>query len=205
MYTVIGFPRARTGRVIAMLEELEQSYELIPSLPHAEDVLALAPTGKIPILKDGDAVLTESVAICQYLADKHKKLTFAAGTLERARQDAFTQRIVDTIEGALWTAGKHSFVLPKDKRVPSIKPTVAWEFDRAIRQLAEAMGDGPWLMGEEFTVPDVLMTHAAAWARSAKFELPDEVIGDYVRRLESRPAWQRARERGERAMAEARG
>ncbi len=65
-----------------------------------------------------DAVF-DSVAICQFLADRHGHLTFKAGTIERAHQDSFTQFAVDDIESALWTAAKHTFVLPEEYRVPA--------------------------------------------------------------------------------------
>ena len=195
MYTLIGHPRARTGRVMWMLEELEEDYRLVPSLPHAEDVRALNPSGKIPILLDGDAVLIESIAICQYLADKHAALTFPAGSLARARQDAFTQMIGEAVESALWTTAKHSFVLPEGKRVPAIKPVAAWELARALEHLEQLMDDGPYLMGNIFTVPDVLMGHAAAWARLAKLDLPGGKLGAYLERIEHRPACAKARER----------
>jgi putative NADH-flavin reductase len=50
MYTVIGSPRSRAMRVLWMLEELEQPYELIPAAPRDEAVRAYNPAGKVPVL-----------------------------------------------------------------------------------------------------------------------------------------------------------
>ena len=86
-YTVIGHPQSRAMRVIWMLEELGEPYELQPFRPQSDEVRALNPLGKIPVLKEGEAVLTDSVAICTYLADRNGRLTAQAGTLARARQD----------------------------------------------------------------------------------------------------------------------
>ena len=58
---------------------------------------AINPSLKVPILKDGDDYVIDSVAICQYLADKHTALTFPAGTIARAHQDSFTQFAVDDV------------------------------------------------------------------------------------------------------------
>ncbi|MEZ5824550.1 MAG: glutathione S-transferase family protein [Geminicoccaceae bacterium] len=195
MLKLIGTPRARTTRVMWALEELGEEYELVPAFPHSEEIRAVNPAGKVPALVVDGTVLLESVAICQFLADRAGQLTFPAGTIERAIQDGYTQFIVDTIEGALWNAGKHTFVLPEDKRVPALKPVLRWEFARAMQDLEARFGDGPYLMGERFTIPDILMGHAAGWAKMAKFELPSGKIGDYLQRIDNRPAVERMRAR----------
>ena len=196
MYEVYGQKRNRTMRVLWMLEELGQDYELIEAAPRSETVFALNPSGKVPILKDGDLVVTDSVAICQYLADKHNALTFPAGTAERARQDALTQFVVDQIEGPLWTAAKHAFVLPEDLRVPEVKTACRFEFEKGIASLERRLGDGPYAFGEVLTVPDLLLGHCANWAQVAKFELPSEgPVAAYLDAVRARPALARAAER----------
>lgn len=207
MYTVIGLPQTRAMRVMWMLEELGQDYDLVPAAPQSEEVRALSPLGKIPILKDGEAALTDSVAICQYLADKHladtqEPLTHPAGTRERARQDGMTQFVVDEIEGALWTAAKNSFIHPQDLRVPEIKRVCRAEFATALERLAILLGDGPFVTGGTFTVPDLLLGHVAGWARAAKFDLPESgPVADYFARVTGRPALARAMRRGAEAAA----
>lgn len=202
MYTLIGYPRTRAMRVLWMLEELGEPYEYLPAAPHAPEVTALNPTGKVPVFKDGDTVLTESVAICQYLADKHGRLTYPAGTLERARQDGVTQFTVDVLEGALWTASKNSFIHPEELRVPEVKRVCAAEFADGLRHLEQLLGEGPFVMGAEFTLPDILIAHCANWARLAKFDLPETgPVADYLERVRSRPALAAAMKRGAEAIA----
>ena len=118
MYRVIGTAKSRAFRVLWMLEELGQAYEVEPAMPQSDDIRRYNPLGKVPALVDGDAVLTDSVAIMTYLADKHGAMTAPAGTPERARQDAMTLWLVDEMDALLWTAAKHSFVLPEKLRVP---------------------------------------------------------------------------------------
>lgn len=91
MYKIIGFPRTRAMRVIWMLEELGEPYELDPAMPHSDTVKALNPCGKVPVLIDGDTVLTESVAICTYLADKHGKFTFLADIASMAHETQYSR------------------------------------------------------------------------------------------------------------------
>jgi len=192
MYTVIGTVASRAMRVVWMLEELEQPYELIPANPRSSDIVTHNPDGKIPALISEGTTLIDSVAIIQFLADRHEAFTYPAGTLERAKQDSLTQFCVDEIEGALWTAAKNTFIHPEEKRVPAIKETCRYEFAMAMERLERRLGDGPYVMGDIMTVPDILIGHCAGWARVAKFDLPDGSVRDYFKRLISRPAFQRA-------------
>lgn len=191
MYKIVGFPMTRAIRVIWMLEELGETYELSPAPPRSDEIRALNPSGKVPVLIDGDLVLTESVAICTYLADKHGKCTFPAGTPERALQDSFTQFAVDVLEGALWTAAKNSFIHPEDIRVKEIKSVCKHEFSDGLKTLETRLGAGPYVMGETFTIPDIILGHCGGWAVNAKFDLPKEGrVYDYFKALRARPAYQ---------------
>ncbi|GAB4532633.1 MAG: glutathione S-transferase family protein [Roseibium sp.] len=190
MYKIIGHPQSRVLRVMWLLEELGEPYELDPVLPQSEGARAHNPSGKIPVLLTEGAALTDSVAICTYLADKHGKFTFPAGTLERARQDACTQFGVDVLEGALWTAAKNSFIHPEGVRVPAVKDVCRLEFERGLKTLETLIGDGPYLMGDSFTIADIIIGHCSGWAMVAKFDLPkDGPVYEYFKRLRNRPAF----------------
>ncbi len=191
MYTVVGALASRTFRVLWMLEELGQAYEHRPEAPHSEAVRALNPTGKIPLLLEGDAVLSDSIAILHHLADRHGALAFPPGSLERARQDALTFTLLDTLEAVLWTASRHSFVLPEEHRVPAVKESLHWEFVRNAAAFEAGMGTGPWLMGETFTVPDILLAHIWRWAGVARFAAEAPKIAAHAARCAERPAFQR--------------
>lgn len=190
MLTVIGAKGTRTRRVIWMLEELGLDYDHQDHPPRTPEVKRYNASGKVPVLLDGDLAITDSVAILQYLTDKHGRFTYPAGSPERARQDAFTFRILDEIESLLWTAARHGFILPEELRVPSIKLTLRWEFNEAINRLADDLGDGPFLMGEAMTVPDLLLVHCIGWAENAKFEITAPAILAFQERMHARPAAQ---------------
>lgn len=190
MYTVIGKQLTRCYRVLWALEELGQEYDLKPALPQSPDVLALNPSGKVPILVEDGETITDSTAIITYLADKHGQLTAPAGTLARAKQDAVTHMLLDELDAVLWTAARHSFILPEDKRVPEVKDSLKWEFARSLNRL-EARMQGPYLMGEDFTIADIICTHCLNWAYSAKFPLENKALLEYSKRMRSRPAFQK--------------
>lgn len=193
MYRVIGPTRTRTLRVLWALEELDQPYDHVGAMPHAEEVVAFNPAGKVPVLVVGGVPITDSLAIMTYLADKHGRLTFPAGTLERARQDSLTQFINDEFDQILWTAARHSFILPEDRRVPAVKDSLKWEFARSQERLVTRMAeDGPFLMGETMTIADILLTHCLGWAISAKFPVEEPRLCDYAEAMRARPAYKRA-------------
>lgn len=194
MYKVYGGKKNRSFRVLWALEELELPYELITASPRSDEIVAMNPSGKVPCFKDGEDVLTDSVAIIQYLADKHGALTFPAGTIKRGQQDGLMQFANDEMDANVWVAARHGFILPEDKRVPAIKPVLRWEFSRSMKILAERLGDNQFLMGDTFTVADIIAAHTGTWARLAKFETGQPVVEDYIDRCIARPAYKRATE-----------
>lgn len=189
MYTLIGTPFARPFRVLWALEELGQSCELSPAKPQSEEVLKYNPGGKVPVLLDGEDAIIDSVAIVQYLADKHADLTYPAGTIKRAHQDSFTQFACDDIDSILWTIAKNSFALPESVRVPQVKKACEYDFAQSMVALEKRLGDNDYVMGDRFTVPDLIIGHCAGWAIAAKLEIPKGKIADYVERIRSRPAF----------------
>lgn len=195
MYEVIGSKASRAFRVLWMLEELGLDYDHTPAGPRSAEAMAVNPTGKIPALKVDDTVVTESVAIMTYLADRYGTLAYPAGSLARARQDALTHQILDDVDCALWMAARHSFVLPEERRVPAIKDALKWEYEHSIARLADAL-EGPFLMGEAMTVPDVLLVHCLRWAEIAKFPHPGEALAAYRTRLEERAAFRKVLDMG---------
>ena len=117
MYKLIGSPKTRAFRVLWMLEELSVDYEIDPATPHSENMLAANPSGKVPALAVDGEVIIDSTAICQFLADRHDKLTFPAGTIERGLQDSWTHFVLDDVDSVLWFNGKNTFVLPEELEV----------------------------------------------------------------------------------------
>ncbi|WP_299371568.1 glutathione S-transferase family protein [uncultured Tateyamaria sp.] len=195
MYTVIGTVKSRAFRVMWMLEELGQPYTLTDAGPQSETARQHNPLGKIPALVDGEDVLTDSVAIMTYLADKHGALTAPAGTPARARQDAMTLWLIDELDATLWTHTKHSFALPEKLRVPGITPTLHKEFTRSAERYAGWLEDaGDFIMGDEITLPDLLAVHCFGWAFGAQFPALPDPIKAYSKRLRARPAFRAAQQ-----------
>jgi len=190
MYKAIGHLRSRAFRVLWTLEELGQDYEYVPFRPGSADMKAVTPSGKSPALDVDGTVITDSAAIMSFLADRHNQFTFPAGTIERAQQDSLIHQINDEMDALLWTAARHTFVLPEEKRVREVKDSLKWEFTRNCERIGSRR-QGEFLMGDQMTVPDILLTHCLNWANSAKFTCENRSLLDLADRMRARPAYQR--------------
>ena len=194
MYSVIGKTASRAFRVMWMLEEIGEDYQLVDAGPRSDEARKYNALGKIPALVDGDEVLTDSVAIMTYLGDKHGKLTAPAGTPARARQDAMTFWLIDEMDALLWTAAKHARILPEEARVPGIVDSVAAEFVRNTDTLAKRL-KGPFLMGNAMTHADILAVHCINWSVGAGFPRINDDLAGWAKTLRDRPAFKAAREK----------
>ena len=176
MYTVIGAAKNRTFRIIWMLEELGQPYQRNRAQPQSPEVTQHSVLGKLPVMVEDGEGISDSVAILTYLADKHGSLTAPAGTIARGKQDALTFQILDDLE---------------KKRVPAVKETLKWEWAKNLKTL-ERRFQGPFVMGSEITVPDILLTHTLNWAYGAKFPIESDDMMAYAKRMRERDAYLRA-------------
>lgn len=190
MYKAFGHVRSRAFRVLWMLEELGQDYEYIPFRAGSSEMKNVNPSGKAPALEVDGTILTDSVAIMSFLADRHGQLTFPCGTIERAQQESLVHQINDEMDALLWAAARHTFVLPEEKRVPEVKDSLKWEFTRNCERIGSRI-QGAFFMGDQVTVVDILATHCLNWARSAKFTCENKELLDLADRMRARPAYQR--------------
>ena len=191
-YKLVGTSASRAFRALWMLEELGLTYDHIAARLGSDEARQHNPSGKVPVLYDDAVPIPDSTAILHYLADKHGKFTFAAGTLDRARQDGLTFRLLDELDAVLWTAARHSFILPEVHRLPEIKSSLKWEFTRNQRRFSTEL-DGPFLMGAQMTVPDLILAHCLSWATNAKFPEIEPNLQRWLAAMQARPAYQQAR------------
>ena len=189
MYKVLGGTKSRAFRVYWMLEEIGVNYKGVPIKPRSIELTKINPSGKIPVLIDDNIVISDSMAILTYLADKHNKLSYPAGTKERALQDSFTFSINDEIDSILWMAAKHDFILPEDMRIKGINKSLKWEFAKNCKTLASKFTKGPFLMGDKITIPDILLTTLLRWAKKIDFQHDEKNLDEYLKMMKKRQAF----------------
>jgi len=196
-----GYRNGRTLRAAWALEEVGAAYEYIEvDLKRGEGrkpwFLAINPAGKVPVLIDGDRVITESAAICLHLAEKfpESRLLPPVGSPERTECFKWISFILTELETPLWTIAKHRFALPNERRVPAVIDTATWEFGIPVRILEAGLNRRAFLVGDSLTVADILAGHTLSWAKSTRFELSSG-LERYLAPILARDATRRARER----------
>lgn len=195
-----GYKNGRSLRALWALEEAGAAYEyvevdLFNGKAREPSFLKLNPAGKVPVLVDGEHVITESAAICLHIAEKYEStgLLPPAGTSARTDCYKWISFILTELDSALWTIAKHRFALPKDKRVSAVLETAAWEYGNGAKLLADALATSEYLVETGFSVADILAGHILLWAKSARVSIPSASLDEYLQRLQERPALARAR------------
>jgi glutathione S-transferase len=186
-----------------MLEELGEPYGIEwlaygPEGTRSDAYLAVNPMGKLPALTHAGKVITETPAICAYLAarfpekglipssnepglaDYYRWLFFAAGPLEQSI----------TVNAMGW-------VVPEDR-----KGTVGFgSHEEVLHALGLAVQQSTYVCGEQFTAADVYLASHLSWGmlfggvpKRAEFE-------SYVARATDRPAYRRADQINEDRLA----
>ncbi|MDH3748595.1 MAG: glutathione S-transferase [Gammaproteobacteria bacterium] len=185
-------PKTRSTRAIWMLEEAGLDYELAPAdirdpnRQDSEEFRAASPMGKVPALVDGDVSMSESAAICLYIADRYCSGTLAP-PVDDARRGKFLYWIMYTpavVEPAM--SERFSGVEPNRGRS-------GWgDFDLMIETWEQGLGDSQWILGDQFTAADVMLGSSAVFLRMFDM-LPDSaVLGAYADRCFGRDAYQKA-------------
>ena len=200
MLTIWGGATSRTMRAHWMAHELGLDYEhkLIGSRTGETQTDAfrrLNPKEKIPVLVDGDLVLTESAAIVTYLGDTYGKdsgLVPAPYTRERAlynQWNSFVQMELDA--HTLYVLRKHRDLADLYGEAPAAVETAIEGFKKQVAVAEQALAQRDFLVGEQFTGADVMMTTTLQWAIVYEVELTPALLA-YTKRHAARPAYKSA-------------
>ncbi len=184
-------PKSRAQIVHWMLEELGEPYQLIAmnygDALHTPEFLAINPMAKLPAIVHNGHVVTETAAICLYLADAfpeaglappadqrhayYRWILFAAGPIEQAMMDRHRQLAPDAKEQTMIGYG-------------------TWE--RAISVMASAVPATGYLTGPQFSAADVYFGSQLHWLVQFGMLEDRPAFHGYLQRLRCRPAFQRA-------------
>lgn len=194
MLKVYGFSTPNTVKVPIALEEMGLDYDLVPvnirqGAQKVPEFVALNPNGKVPVLVDGDLVLSESAAILVYLAEKTGQLLPAHGP---ARARVFEQMFFHAsgLGPAFGNAGWFRKYAPEP--VPIAIERFGTEANRVIGLLDALLARQPYVAGEALSIADIL--HFGWLWRRDFVEVSIEAAPHLQRwyaELEARPAFQR--------------
>jgi glutathione S-transferase len=200
MITVSGVPRSRTIRAIWMLEELGLPYENVKTHfatgeTRAPEFLRLNPNGHIPVLRDGDFVIWESMAINLYLARKYDKGLWPKTIEDEGRAFQWSLWAMTELEEPVITVLMHRRLLPEGQRDARKADEAAERFKKPLGVLEGALAGRSHLLGETFTVADLNVCAVVGWAPLAGLDLgAAPVVQAWLARCTARPAFARAQE-----------
>ncbi len=184
------------GRIVRwMLEEVGRPYrtELLEygTTMKAREYLAINPMGKVPTIRHGETVVTESAAICAYLAD-----AFPAAGLAPARDDRLRGPYYRWL---FFAAGPVEAAVTNRAlgvEIPAGRERMAGygTFAAMLDGLEAAVSSGEHLVGERFTAADLYVGSQLGFGMQFGMIEPRPAFEAYWSRLSARPAHQRARE-----------
>jgi glutathione S-transferase len=198
---VYHHPFTRASATVWMLEEVGVEYELrhvdvMTGKHKAPELVALNPMGKLPILVDGDVVVTESAAIGLYLADR-----YAPGRLAPALDDPARGTYLR------WSLFSPSVIEPaamaKLGGWPVKETAAGWgTYETVLDAIDSAIAGRDYLLGDRFSMADVIFGGTLRYMLTFKMLDPRPAFTAYVERLDARPAYQRAAARNAAIAAE---
>jgi glutathione S-transferase len=188
-------PQSRGRMVRWMLEEVGQPYrtEVLDygTTMKAPAYLAINPMGKVPALAHGDAVVTECAAICAYLADAFPQAKLAPPPGDRLRAPYYRWMFfaAGPVEAAVSNKAL-GLVVPQERERMMGYGTV----DRALATLEDAVSQGQYLVGDNFSAADLYVGSHLAFGMMFGTIDKRPAFQQYVQRLTARPAFMRAQE-----------
>ncbi len=200
---------ARSFRALWALEEVGQPYrlEMLPFPPRllAREYLKINPLGTIPLLIDGDVRMTESAAICQYLAERYAGPPLAVRPNEpgySAYLNAlhFGEATLTFPQAVMLRYGQFE---PSDRRLPqAVDDYGRWTLGRLVG-FESLMGGAEHVAAGRFTVADISIGYALMLLKYTKlFDQAPASLRAYYGRLKQRPAFRRAKAAQQAAATE---
>jgi glutathione S-transferase len=203
MVTVYSAPNTRAIRVIWVLEEIGVKAEIksmpYPPRQHAPDYFAVNPTGLVPLLIDGEVRLSESMAICDYLATKHgSPLVVPTNDPERPQ---FLQWLWYGESTLMTPLSRLNIVRQVERQVegkggPEVDAIIAGARDHVaerLKMLEQRLEGRDFLVAGRLTLADISVgypLHLIGLLGVDNLLGPRSVA--YRERLRARPAYQRA-------------
>lgn len=183
----------RATRPRWLLEELGVPYELVVvdmqgGQHKSAEHMAIHPLGKVPALEDEGQVLIESVAICQYLADKFSEKGLGPTRSDAAAYYTWTIYAQVTLEPEIFRYFRSSnarFGTPD----PEVAAAAKLEFHKLSQLLEKHFEKNTFVCGERFSAADVVVGSNLAWARGMGLLEALPACDAYTQRLMARPAF----------------
>ncbi len=199
MITLYHCVSARSFRPLWLLEELGLPYELkmLPFPPRAlaRPFLQENPLGTVPLLVDGETRMTESAAICEYLAARH-----SPGNLNVAMDEPAYGAYLNWLHMSDATLTfpqtlvlRYTHFEPAERKQPQVAEDYGRWFLARLRAVDAVVQQQDFLCAGRFTAADVAVAYALMLASHLGLDAQfSPAVAAYWSRLQARPAFQRA-------------
>lgn len=175
--------------------------DLMTGAHHAEPFKSLNPAGLVPVLEDGDFVLSESSSILQYLADKVDSAAYPKDLKKRARVNERMDWFNSNFYRELGYHLAYPQLFPQHARTPEAAQTatVAWGRDKTEQMLGvldrHFIGSHKYLAGDELTIADYFGSQILAVGDLIGMKLdrfPN--VNRWMTSMRERPNWKKVNE-----------
>ena len=186
-----GTPPTRALRVQWLLNELGVECEVIDLNPMdpSPELLKLNPAGKLPVLVDGDVVITESAAIPLYLAEKYPEKGFIPADLaNRGQMYRWIFFLVTEIEQPLWRIALNTQIYAEEDRVPADIANATRDCKKMVAVFENHMTDRDFVVGDRLSVADFIAAYTLDWANEAQMLGDAPRLTAYVETMYARAA-----------------
>jgi glutathione S-transferase len=179
-----------------MLEELGVPYRIeLVRVDRKEqksaDYLALNPMGKLPTLVHRGVVVTETAAICMYLADAFPEAKLAPA-LDDPRRGTYVRWFFFAAN-----CFEHALADRMFAREAARPLALGYgSYDDTLNALEKAVTPGPFILGDQFTAVDLFVAAQIGWGKMAKALDTRPAFDAFTLRCRKRPAFARFTEQG---------
>jgi glutathione S-transferase len=189
--TLYTNPQSRGRIAMWMMEEVGQPFNAVVveygAPMRTPEFLALNPMGKVPVLTHGNAVVTETAAICAYMAETFPEAGLAPRPGERADYYRWLFFAAGPLETAV-SARAMGLEAPTEQR-----GRVGYgNYETTIAALEAKFSASDYVAGGRFTAADVYVGSHLIWGLMFKTIPSSPAFRDYRERLMARPAYRRA-------------
>lgn len=201
MITVHHLNNSRSQRILWLLEELGLAYEIKryqrdPKTSLAPPELkAISPLGKSPVIEAGPLVLTESGAIVDYLIRRHGDGRLQPDPASPA-YDEYVKWLHFAEGSAMLPFMLHLYVGRLGEGGAPLQPRIQSELANFLGYIDAALRDTPFLMGQELSGADIQLSFVGELAKVQRMDAPYPHLQAWMARLQARPAYRQAIERG---------
>lgn len=154
-------------------------------MENGDDFLKVNPKGQVPaLLLDDNTLLTEGVAIMQYLADSvaDRQLLAPVGSINRYKTLEWLNFIATELH-------KGFTPLFRPDTPEEYKPAVRALLDKKLAYVDESLANAEWITGSRFSIADAYLFTVLRWAFAVKLDMAGyKHIADYMARVAARPA-----------------